>query len=211
MNGFTSHLIVWLKEALRMWLLSLEKLTQVTPLLWACSNLRRHEPLCTRQTYGRPQRRHIVWGEEDHRPKKTSQLIAQHHLSVHLHVWVIRHHLMRTQWALADVDKCAEKYQPTVMSNNIMRSKPLFCHSELLLPIDLYPYWSTYTAPHHPSSWSCHGPGTLSPKSFMQTPKDTHTEQNNLNKCKKIFLSYYFCSKLNLKTWAKREQRSQYI
>ena len=48
----TSHLMVWLKEALRTWLLSLEKLRQVTPLLWACSNLRRHKPLWIFHTFG---------------------------------------------------------------------------------------------------------------------------------------------------------------
>lgn len=32
-GGLTAHLMVWLKDALRMWLLSLEKLRQVTPLL----------------------------------------------------------------------------------------------------------------------------------------------------------------------------------
>lgn len=39
------HLMVWSKEALRSWLLSLQKVTHVTPLLWARSNLRRHWPL----------------------------------------------------------------------------------------------------------------------------------------------------------------------
>lgn len=47
----SSHLMVWLKEALRIWLLSLEKLRQVTPLLWACSNLRRHKPLWIFHTF----------------------------------------------------------------------------------------------------------------------------------------------------------------
>lgn len=36
------YLIVWSKEALRSWLLSLQKLAHVTPLLWARSNLLRH-------------------------------------------------------------------------------------------------------------------------------------------------------------------------
>lgn len=39
------YLIVWSNEALRIWLLSLEKLRQVTPLLCARSNLLRHWPL----------------------------------------------------------------------------------------------------------------------------------------------------------------------
>lgn len=39
------HLMVWSKEVLRSWLLSLQKLTHVTPLLCARSNLRRHWPL----------------------------------------------------------------------------------------------------------------------------------------------------------------------
>lgn len=52
------HLMVWLKDALRIWLLSLEKLRQVTPLLWACSNLRRHKPLCIVHTLPRTHRVH---------------------------------------------------------------------------------------------------------------------------------------------------------
>lgn len=50
-HSVTSHLMVWLKELLRIWLLSLEKLRQVTPLLWACSNLRRHKPLWIFHTF----------------------------------------------------------------------------------------------------------------------------------------------------------------
>ena len=41
-----AHLMEQSKEELRMRLPSLEKLTQVTPLEWARSNLRRHSPLC---------------------------------------------------------------------------------------------------------------------------------------------------------------------
>lgn len=44
-GSVSSHLMVWSKEALRSWLLSLQKVTHVTPLLWARSNRRRHCPL----------------------------------------------------------------------------------------------------------------------------------------------------------------------
>lgn len=47
----SSYLIVWSKEALRIWLLSLEKLRQVTPLLCALSNLLKHCPLWIFQTF----------------------------------------------------------------------------------------------------------------------------------------------------------------
>lgn len=46
-NSFISegYLMVWSKEALSSWLLSLQKLRQVTPLLWARSKRRKHWPL----------------------------------------------------------------------------------------------------------------------------------------------------------------------
>lgn len=46
------NLMVWSKEALSSWPLSLQKLRQVTPLLWARSNLRRHCPLWILHTWG---------------------------------------------------------------------------------------------------------------------------------------------------------------
>lgn len=51
------YLMVWSKEALRSWLLSLQKLRHVTPLLWARSNLLRHWPLWIFQTYSQKQTR----------------------------------------------------------------------------------------------------------------------------------------------------------
>lgn len=46
-----SHLRVWSNEVLRIRLSSFEKLRQVTPLLWARSNLRTHSPLWTFHTF----------------------------------------------------------------------------------------------------------------------------------------------------------------
>ena len=49
----TTDRIVWSKEALRIWLLSLENVMDVTPLLCALSNLRRHWPVWIFHTYTR--------------------------------------------------------------------------------------------------------------------------------------------------------------
>ena len=45
------NLMVWSKEALSSWLLSFEKQTDVTPLLWARSKRRRHWPVKIFHTY----------------------------------------------------------------------------------------------------------------------------------------------------------------
>lgn len=45
------NLMIWSKEPLNSWLLSLLKQTQVTALLWACSNLFRHVPFRILQTW----------------------------------------------------------------------------------------------------------------------------------------------------------------
>lgn len=122
------HLMVWLKDALRIWLLSLEKLRQVTPLLWACSNLRRHKPLCIVHTWQR----------------------------AHKFVWFFFFKL----WDIESQPQLHKLYQWQEEWSNIT---PLFCHSELQLPAALHPDWSTCTAQHRPSSWSCPGPDTLNP------------------------------------------------
>jgi len=49
-----THRTVWSKDALRSWLLSREKYTEVTPLVWARSNRRRHCPVWIFHTYVTP-------------------------------------------------------------------------------------------------------------------------------------------------------------
>ena len=67
--------MVWSKEALSSWLLSLEKPTLVTPLLWARSNLRRHWPVRIFHTWRWTDRQGQLYGTMTNWPTQRNRYI----------------------------------------------------------------------------------------------------------------------------------------
>ena len=75
------YLMVWSNEALSSWLLSLEKLTEVIPLLWALSNFLRHCPVRIFQTWKKGTCFNIFFKQEN----QESELSL-----VHVSCWVLK-------------------------------------------------------------------------------------------------------------------------
>lgn len=112
-HNITSHLMVWSKDALRIWLLSLEKHRQVTPLLWACSNLRRHKPLWIFHTFS--SNTHIDTHTHPH--KRFRDRISNRDITkpfqTGLWYWAKIEIYLTRKWFVASVDQYPKDNKPT--------------------------------------------------------------------------------------------------